>query len=338
MFTMKNDKQNRKKWLAAPLDSRLKHMADQYLVHSAVQKILDSISTELTCNAARGLASGILVMAESGVGKSALIKHLMKCYPVKVEQDVTLRPLVTFKIPKNPTAKALGEALLRALGDPDHKSESSDRKFERIKVLLKACKTRIVAIDDFQDVPARRRIKGIAEVSDWLRDLCEIEFPGVVLALGTPLALVVRDSNVQLKRRMTILHEIPIFSFDTTDSARIFKEAMTGLEELLPLAQSSDILGNELLLRMRIASGGRFDYIVKLLVKALIVVVNQGGERMEMGHLAKAFQMLHEHGTNRGNPFDNSLSMDELHKNWIKFFEDQPVLDQAEEKEPCHAC
>lgn len=321
---MKNPKQHREVWRGAPLADRLKHMSGQYLVHSSVQKILDSIQAELVCNSARNLASGILVIAESGVGKSALIKHLMRLHPVRVQKDVTLHPMVAFKIPKRPSAKSLAEALLRALGDPDYKSGSADHKFERIKVLLTTCGCKIVAIDDFQDVPARRKDKGIAEISDWLRDLCEIEFPGVILALGTPPALVVRDSNVQLKRRMTTVHQLPVFDIASKANAEKYVEAMDGLVELMPLAESSKNNHHDVYPRILIASSGRFDHIIKLLVKAVIVVVNEGGERMEMQHLKKAFEMLHEDGSLLGNAFDESLGIEELRKKWSCFFGDPP--------------
>lgn len=333
---MNNQKIDKEAWRGATVQARLKHFSGQYIVHQSVQSILSSIEQELVCNEARGLATGILVLAESGAGKSSFIKYLMSQYPAKHEKEVTRRPMVAFKIPKTPNANSLGSALLKALGDPDYKSDTSDEKLDRIRVLLKACGTLIVAIDDFQDVPARRKTKGIQEVALWLRDLCEIEFPGVVLAMGIKSALVVRDYTVQLKRRMTIVHEIPLFDVATDEGLRKFKRVMKGLDKRLPLAENSNFHHPDVLLRMHIATGGRFDYIVKLLTKALIVVTNEGAERIDMAHLKKSFDMLHADGTSRGNPFDENMSPVELHKRWETFFEDQSDDEAVEQsvKEP----
>lgn len=328
---MTNIQTNKEAWRGASVQARLKDFAGHYLVHDSVQSILSSIESELVCNEARGMATGILVIAESGVGKSSLIKHLITKNPARVEKEVTLRPMVAFKVPKTPTANSMGAALLKALGDPDYNADTSDGKLERIGSLLRICQTKIVAIDDFQDVPARRKSKGVREVAFWLRDLCEIKFPGVVLATGIKSAMIVRDNTAQLKRRMTIVHELPLFEIRTREGLRKFRRVIRGLEKRLPLAEPSGLVVPDVLKRMYVATGGRFDYIMKLLSKALYVVTQNGVERIEMTHLKQAFDMLHPDGTKRGNPFDEQLDPQDLHQRWESFFHDLSEEDVLKE-------
>jgi len=177
--------------------------------------------------------------------------------------------------------------------------------FERAKKLVLATQTKIIAIDDFQDIPARRKARGIETLGDWIRDLCEMEFPGLVVALGTEEAAVVRDSNTQLLRRMQVRLELPHFSIDGNDVAKSFGALVLKINELLPLAESSEVLKRkETLVPLYLATGGSFDYLMKLMCRSLARAVQSGKEQIEIEDFRKGFDDQHEIAAQFGNPFD----------------------------------
>lgn len=211
---------DRNRWRGKPLEVRLAALDTIFVVHRDVQKVLRYIEMELPHRKAARRSCGALVIASTGSGKTTLIDYLARLYPDEVQQTITYRRVVAFRVPKAATPKALGRALLKALGDPLYDLGDAESKLERIADLLKSCGTLIVALDDFQDVPARRKRRGIKDVGDWIRDLCEMKFPGIFLAFGTEDAAVVRDSNDQLLRRMQARLELRAFHWMATPRSR----------------------------------------------------------------------------------------------------------------------
>lgn len=298
----------RDQWKGKPIELRLTALENMYIDHEASRRIVKHVARELICNAARNKATGALIVAPPGGGKTVLIDHLKTIYPDVVSKTLTIVKVVSFKIPKSPTPKALSTALLKAQGDPLYDTGSAEEKMERSKKLLKTACTLIVAMDDFQDIPARRRAKGIEAVGDWVRDLCEADFPGVVLAFGTEAAAVVRDSNPQLLRRMQARLEMPLFSFDNDMEITRFKGLMKEIDNRLPLAESSGLEKGKTVARIHIATNGNLDYIVKLIAKAMIRAVSRGSERIEMEDLRQGFEDQHQVTATFGNPFDEKFS------------------------------
>lgn len=299
-------KAGRERWSGQPCHVRLKAVQQMYVEHAAVKNLLAHIKRQLLLAQSRGMSCGTLVIAPSGAGKSSFIKHLHHLYPDVTTEELTERPVVHFKVPSSPTPKQLGAAFLRALGDPLYKKGTAEDKLERIAVLLSTCKTVIIAIDDFQDVPARRGAAGVKQVGDWVRDICEMKFPGILLAFGTEDAAVVRDSNDQLQRRMMARVELPMFTLGQSKSATSFGTLLRNIDEMLPLAQSSGLDQPQMAARIFLATAGNFDYLSKLLNHSLVRALERGSERIEREDLEAGFDDQHQVAAHQGNPFSET--------------------------------
>lgn len=295
---------DRESWRGKSIEERLAKMSSIFIEHEGVKKLMAHIESQLLIAQARGKSSATLVVAASGAGKSTFIKYLSRKYPDKVTEEVRLRPLVHFRIPSSPTPKQMGKAFLKALGDPLYNVGDAEEKKERIATLLVECKTQIIAIDDFQDVPARSGVQGVKDAGDWVRDICEMEgFTGTLLAFGTEDAAVVRDSNDQLTRRMMSRIDLATFEINSAKGSREFLSLLGLIDKLLPIAESSDLKDPDTARRIFFACGGNFDYLMKLLVHALILAVKERGERIERHHLLNGFVALHQVAAHEGNPF-----------------------------------
>lgn len=302
------NKTTREKWTGIGIAARLARLDGLYIVHEAANKILRHIQDELVHSAARGKSSGTLILADSGAGKSRFIKYLTEIYPDEKDEFGTTRRVVHFKVPSSPTPKQMGAAFLRALGDPLADSGNAEAKKFRIAQLLIQCKTLVVAIDDFQDVPARRKAIGVQDIADWMRDLMEMPFPGVVLAFGTSEAAIVRISNVQLKRRMPAVMELPVFEISTASGQKKFRALLQQIDDHLPLAQVSNLAAPAMMVRIYIATNGNFDYLMKLLSHALKRAVESSCESLSMEHFERGFDDLHQIPARNGNPFSESFN------------------------------
>jgi hypothetical protein len=293
----------RNQWRDKPLPARLKRIAAIFVEHAAVKNLLAHIETQLMMAEARRKSSGTLVIAESGAGKSTFIKYLKAKYPDSCTPEVQFRPVVHFKVPSSPTPKQMGAAFLKALGDPLAKVGTAEEKMSRIGKLIETCQTRIIAIDDFQDVPARRGSQGVKAVGDWVRDVFEMEFTGTLLAFGTQQAAVVRDSNEQLGRRMMARMELPVFEIQTSTGSDTFRSLLSTIDAQLPLAEDSGLAKPDFMARIFFACAGNLDYLMKLLCHAVARAVQGSREHLELQDLEHAFTDLHQVAARHGNPF-----------------------------------
>ncbi len=296
----------RERWRGKPIEMRLKALSKMYLVHDDIKHLLDHIERQILFTSSRNKSNATLVICPSGGGKSSFIDYLEVLYPTVHKEEVTERPVVHFSIPAPLTVKQMDEAFLKALGDPLFNTGSHSEKMERIATLLVKCNVKIIAIDNFHDIPARRGVLGIRAVGDWVRDVCEMKFKGIILALGTEEALIVRDSNDQLKRRMMARIDLPLFSVSDGHGCEAFKKLLVAIDAALPLAESSALDNAMTMAKIFYATAGNMDYLVKFLAMAIVLSVKRGAERLENCDLEQAFIDVHQVAAHHGNPFSSN--------------------------------
>jgi energy-coupling factor transporter ATP-binding protein EcfA2 len=294
---------NRSRWNCASLKARFEHLDNIYIKHPAVVKILNYIERELESRSADGRTSGLLIIAPTGAGKSALIKHLAKCYPSEATEEYRTCPVIAFTVPTVPSPKTMGAAMLRAMDDILWDVGTAEKKLDRIKCLLVAAKTRLVLVDNFQDIPTRRKSRGVLNVATWVRDVCDINFGGLVVAMGTAEAAQVRDANEQIQRRIKARLTLPVFSGESPEEMREFAKLLRGLDKNMPLAEESGIYLGDMPKRIHCATRGNFDYLVKLLKQAVKIATSEGHERLTVKILHDAFEDEHQDYACSENPF-----------------------------------
>lgn len=304
----------REYWRGKAIDARLQAFNNLYIYHREVEAIVKHIGEELAIAKTRREVSGLLVLGESGSGKSALVKHLARSFPPSETTETTTLPVVSFTIPLSPSPTNLGAEVLMALGDPCATLGTADMKFRRLAILLAKAQTRIVCIDNFHDLPARRGSRGLLAASNWMRDFCGLPLPIVVVALGTQEAAIVRDMNDQLRRRMQARMKLPLLSATTLRT--VLKE----IDKKLPLAESSNLTSSDLAIRIHRATNGIFDYLMKLLSRCIVLATASGQERISIEILQAAFSAVHQDASATGNPFKPEYKGDELCKAGQVFF------------------
>lgn len=304
----------RERWRGKSIQSRLNALSKVYIVHDELKRLIDHLHRQILFASSRNKSMATLVIAPSGAGKTSFIEYLHRLYPTVRTDEVTERPVVHFQIPAPLTVKKMAEAFLEALGDPLYMTGTLAEKMRRIADLLVTCKVQIIAIDNFHDIPARRGSIGIQAVGDWIRDVCEMKFKGVLLALGTEDAAIVRDSNPQLKRRMMSRVELPLFSIEDLKGRDVFRSLLRAVDASLPLAERSGLEDQDSLPRMYFATAGNLDYLMKLVAMAMMRSVERGVERIEQVDLEGAFKDLHEVAAVGGNPFSSEWNGNALTK------------------------
>lgn len=218
-----------------------------------------------------GVAEGMLLVAQTGSGKTTALEFYERRFP-RVVVDETLKiPVLRVDTPESPTVKALAEAILFAMGDPGASKGTALAKTNRIVHFFRQCGVELLLIDEFQHFFDGHRTAESKRVSDWLKNLINKVGIPVILA-GLPRAIAVLNGNPQLRRRFGAPLYMQPFGFDTKLEQREFRGVLKGIQSSLPVA-CVDMSEANLAQRFYFACHGLLDYVVKIVDDA----VSRGG-------------------------------------------------------------
>jgi hypothetical protein len=253
----------------------------------------------------------MLVLGESGSGKTRLADEFIahtEAVHGRVDPERTIVPALKLEIPDGCTPRGFCVAILQALGDP--MAEKRKVNITRaVAALLRSCEVQVIVIDNVQDIPTRRRARGIEQVGIRLRELID-QTQCLWLLLGTRSATEVVDSESQLIKRVAYRKTLPYFSIESDKSAKRFLQLLLRLDEWLPLAERNTELLRQLAGRIAIATEGVLDRVEKLLDGACVEAVSQGREHLVPEDLLTGFRVLY--GPDVPNPFADGFALRRL--------------------------
>jgi hypothetical protein len=297
---------DRERWRGRPLEERLRALHEIYVFYPQLTETINFIKHKVRHSRLSGKSAGLLVILGSGGGKSTLCKYLRGLWPDEFRDDVTLRRVVVMTIPKPCTDAALAKAVLRGLGDPDCERGTEKANRHRALELFKTCGTWLWLIDNFHDIPERRKMEGVRVIGNWIRNFFD-KANVVLVALGLEAAEDVLLFNDQVHRRIMATKRIDFFAIDTPEHAKVWVRVLHDIDEAMPLAGLSGLDSRELRWRLYFATNGIFGYLFELLGEALDCACKRGAERIEMDDLFNAFVLCHGDVVEGGNPFASSF-------------------------------
>lgn len=218
-----------------------------------------------------GVAEGMLLVAQTGSGKTTALEYYERRFPRLFSNEVQKIPVLRVDTPESPSVKTLAEAILVAMGDPGASMGTASAKTIRIIHFFKQCGVELLLIDEFQHFYDGRLTAEQKRVSDWLKNLINRVGIPVVLA-GLPRAIAVVNANPQLRRRFGAPHYMQPFGFNSQQEQKELRGVLKGIQSSLPVT-CVNIFEANLAQRFYFATHGLFDYIVKIVDDA----VSRGG-------------------------------------------------------------
>ncbi|OGB35319.1 MAG: hypothetical protein A3F78_11755 [Burkholderiales bacterium RIFCSPLOWO2_12_FULL_61_40] len=218
-----------------------------------------------------GIAEGMLLVAQTGSGKTTALEFYERRFPRIVVRETLKIPVLRVDTPESPTVKTLAEAILLAMGDPGAAKGTASEKTVRIIHYCKQCGVELLLIDEFQHFIDGNKPSESKRVTDWLKNLINKVCIPVILA-GLPRAIAVVNSNPQLRRRFGAPFYMAPFGFDTSLEQREFRGVLKGIQLALPVP-CVDLFEANLAQRFFYATHGLLDYVVKIVDDA----VSRGG-------------------------------------------------------------
>lgn len=291
----------------------LRRFDEEYIPFPPFVAAAQAIEANLALYRATGIAQHMLILGESGTGKSSLCKWIKHKYPRFSLPDREVLPVLYVAVPAAATIVSMVEAILKRLGDPSPTTGTASSKTARLVLLCRACRVELILLDEAQHIHDRGQTTTHYMVGDWLKSLIDqIAIPTVFL--GLPSLQLLLQVNEQLRRRFS---RRVCLALGKSDSESIHNECLQlfiSLGACLPLPLSSGAYGwDELGMRLYYASDGRVAYIKKLLACALRISLETQVGEIEPAVLERAFtEELWWEGVGKLNPFNPAFEFRSL--------------------------
>jgi len=189
------------------------------------------------------------IVGESGSGKTTIISYFASLHPRVDHKWGVEVPVLVAKVPARPTVKSFAETLLYRLGDPLWSRGNTVSKSIRLRELIKRCRVRLLALDEFQHFVDVRRASIVTDVADWLKEQVEEARLAIVVS-GLQRCLEVLRQNEQLRRRFGSTLRVSAFRWDVKEDRTTYRAFLRAVEEQLPEHEMPNLADIDLAFRM----------------------------------------------------------------------------------------
>lgn len=292
-----------------PFFDAIKQLQEMYLMFPAFNTAVEQIEANLKLYRATGVAQNLLVLGQSGTGKTTLAKLFTKYYPKEILPERDIIPVLHVSVPAAATIAGTVEAVLAQLGDPAPERGTVSAKTARAVRIARGCGVEMLLFDEAQHIQDRGRTYSQYFVGDWLKSFMDALGLPVTL-LGLPRTQVLLQVNEQLRRRFTHRLSLSVQQTELGANNDNNLQFFTSVANALPLPLNPQPYEwDELGMRLHFATDGRIAYVKQLMVSAYGYAVNQSGTCISIQDLAEAFTAtIWQAGIGALNPFHEDFA------------------------------
>lgn len=287
------------------IHSVLERFNDELLQFPAYVAAFNDIDGLLQLYRETGVAQHLLVLGESGAGKTTLCRDFVTRYPRIVLAAYDIVPILHISIPPAATIASATEAMLRCLGDPSPTVGTVSAKTARAIKLARALRVELLLIDEAQHIQDRGQLPTQYLVGDWLKTMMdEVNVPTILL--GLPRTARLLQLNEQVRRRFSRRRYLQMGQDAETSIEAECLQLFLSLGDVLPIPILCGEFGwKDMAQRIHYACDGRVAYIKKLLSGAIRVAVDCGLTQIDPTTLEEAFtKEVWWEGVGALNPFN----------------------------------
>lgn len=257
--------------------------------HTQFRSALCQIAERHRYSKEQAVSDGLLITGFSGVGKSTVLQHYLSYFPRRIESGRVVVPVLLAETPSSPTVKSLAQSILTAIGDTAAHRGTTAEKTEKLYSFFDRCGVEVLLLDEFHHFFYCATASQYREITDWLKGLMNRLKCALVLC-GLPEARDVVRSNSQLWRRFSSQIELSPFVMEDEASWLEFRGMLQAFQEQVPAEFDTPLHEANMARRMLVASGGRLDYVRKLLEGATAVKERAGLGTIGVEVLAAGFR------------------------------------------------
>ena len=249
----------------------------------------------------------MMILGESGVGKSTLLRRFFTDHPAVEHDDRTEVPVVYLEVPSRTSVSGLASATLFAMRSPFWDKGTRPQLTTQLMTVLRECSTRLVIFDEVNHLVDRGGQRTHHDAADWVKQLGRVGGVSLVLA-GTPRARRLLEVNDQLRSRFGSVVTLHPFSVEN-GRAKEFSQVLRSFLRLLDGMPCLNLADDPLLRATAIATGGRLRSIRSLLVRAVQLASTLPQPKIDLPVLERAFkEAIYSHATPERNPFSRQFN------------------------------
>jgi len=232
----------------------------------------------------------ILLVGESGNGKSTIIERFRELNPVKVlPSGDPLAPVLVMNMPSEPSESRFWTELLLSLKISHRDSDTVQNKEKQAVSVLLYAQVKLLVIDEIHNLlygNVRKQRHFLAVIKNLSNKL---KMP--IVGVGTREAITALHTDPQLSSRFEAL------GLPHWDLNEEFLRLLKSFEKRLPLAEPSELTGRQMAILIHSLSGGTIGGISKILKKATKLAIRGRKERITLDVLKEVgWVKLSEYG------------------------------------------
>lgn len=214
------------------IKDKLVQFAQFVVNHPEYADALSCITRSIEATTTRGEPASALLTGEPGTGKSTACKIALSQFGerriVTTEAGTTeIVPAFYCSLQAGATTKSLTTSMLQELGSSNVTGNSS-ALFKRLVTLLQTCQTKLIVLDEFDNLLRKGAEKSREQVCDWVRTLLNETLVPVAI-VGIPSCEEIINAHPQLSRRYPYRHQMNHFTYAALDPASVFSKTLRAL-------------------------------------------------------------------------------------------------------------
>lgn len=257
-------------------EDRIRHIrAKRWVDYPQADRVLRCLD-EIYVQPRSERMENMLLIGQSGMGKTTLIRKFERTHTVRLGNDGTCRlhPIVVMLMPHDPTGPRFFVQLLKAIGVPAISGFETivPREATVLRVLAEV-QVKVIVIDELNSVLAgtARQQRLFLQLLRWLSNELRVALVGI----GVPETRHALLSDDQLRNRFMNL-ELPAW-----ENGDDFSHFVTRLIWSLPLREPSPVDSRRLMQMLVGRTGGITLGTCKAIERAAIRAIRSGAERLD---------------------------------------------------------
>lgn len=275
--------------------------------HPKFVKVLNTMHEIFERKKLFGVQDSMAVFGLPGTGKTSICDAFMAMHERYDEVERTVVPVLRFDAPSATTGIALLKAILLAYGEQDTAGLEPDL-FNRTVVLIKACDTQMLVMDEAQQLVERGLKKTHVKMADTLKLI--MNATGACVALfGTDRTRELLRVQPALRRRFKKRENLDPWHLNDQDKASEFASVANALLENPAVTQEyAHLLEPGFITRLLFGSDGRIDFLVNLIAEAVRICEAQGKKKLDIKHFHAGFiSAIWSETAEADNPFSDKF-------------------------------
>lgn len=266
-----------REYLDKSLEERIQKCKEQvWIPHPQAVNILEELE-ELFRYPKKDRMPNLLIIGSTNNGKTTILNRFIAKHPMYLD-IYNVIPIVKITAPISPSNTALYEKILDELLVPYGTTESSSRKEYQVKKVLEDLKTKMIIIDEFQDI-----FHGKVHF--------QREFLAAVKHLGNDLKIPIVGAGVwEVQSVMTtdpqIANRFETVKLDNWKADNDFARLLMSFESTLPLKEASNLHTTEMFMKLFDMSEGMIGELARILEKASVYALKNKKEKIDFDILA----------------------------------------------------